>query len=76
MTELADERYRGSALALQTGSGFLLTAITIRAVPILEAHWGWGIAFALLALGPALGVASMLTLRRSPESLRLAGGRR
>ena len=75
MTELADERYRGSALAFQTGAGFLLTAVTIRAVPLLEDQWGWGIAFALLALGPAFGVASMLTLRRSPERALLAGGR-
>jgi len=76
MTELADERYRGSALAFQTGSGFLLTAVTIRAVPVLESEWGWGVAFALLAIGPVFGVASMLTLRRSPEAILLAGGRR
>lgn len=75
MTELADERYRGSALAFQTGVGFLLTAVTIRAVPILEDQWGWGIAFALLALGPVFGVASMVTLRRSPARALLAGGR-
>ena len=75
MTELADERYRGSALAFQTGAGFLLTAVTIRAVPLLEDQWGWGVAFAILALGPVFGVASMLTLRRSPEARLLAGGR-
>src|SRR5690606_13588305 len=33
MTELADERYRGSVLAFQTGLGFLLTAVTIRGLP-------------------------------------------
>jgi MFS family permease len=76
MTELADERYRGSALALQTGCGFLLTAVTIRALPLVEARAGWGPAFALLALGPALGVASMLTLRRLPEARRMAAGLR
>ncbi len=76
ITELADERYRGSAIAFQTGVGFLLTAITIRGVPILEEQWGWGVAFAVLAIGPAFGVASMLLLRASPASLALAGGRR
>ena len=76
MTELADERYRGSALALQTGIGFLLTAVTIRGVPIVESAVGWGPAFALLAIGPALGTVAMLTLRRRPEAMRLAGGRR
>jgi MFS family permease len=76
MTELADERYRGSAIAFQTGVGFLLTAVTIRGIPLLEDEWGWGVAFAVLAIGPAFGVASMLTLRASPASLALAGGRR
>ena len=76
MTELADEQYRGSVLALQTGVGFLLTAVTIRAVPIIEQAVGWGPAFAILAAGPALGTLAMLTLRRRPEALRLAGGRR
>ena len=76
MTELADERYRGSALAFQTGVGFLLTAVTIRAVPAIESAVGWGPAFLLLAVGPALGTASMLWLRRLPEAKRLAGGLR
>jgi hypothetical protein len=72
----ADERYGGSALAFQTGIGFLLTAVTIRTVPVLEDQWGWGVAFALLALGPEFGVLSMQLLRRSPEAALLAGGRR
>jgi MFS family permease len=76
MTELADEAYRGSALAFQTGVGFLLTAVTIRAVPLIEESAGWGPAFAILAIGPAVGIASMLALRRLPEATRLAGGLR
>ena len=76
MTELADERYRGSALALQTGLGFLLTVVTIRGVPLVESAAGWGPAFALLAIGPALGTVAMLALRRRPEAAQLAGGRR
>jgi sugar phosphate permease len=76
MTELADERYRGSVLAFQTGVGFLLTAVTIRGVPIIEQAVGWGPAFAILAAGPALGTLAMLTLRRRPEAALLAGGRR
>ncbi len=76
MTELADEHYRGSALALQTGVGFLLTAVTIRGVPIVEAAAGWGPAFAMLAIGPALGTLAMLALRRRPEAALLAGGNR
>lgn len=76
MTELADERYRGSALAFQTGSGFLLTAVTIRGLPAVESVAGWGVAFALLAIGPVFGVLSMLLLRRLPEAARLADGLR
>ena len=76
VTELADPRYRGSALAFQTGVGFLLTAVTIRGVPLIEDAAGWGPAFAVLAIGPALGIASMLRLRALPEALRLADGRR
>ena len=76
ITELADERYRGSALALQTGLGFLLTVVTIRGVPLVESAAGWGPAFALLAIGPALGTLAMLALRRRPEATQLAGGRR
>ncbi len=48
----------------------------IRAVPAIESAAGWGPAFALLAIGPALGTASMLWLRRLPEATRLAGGLR
>lgn len=76
MTELADERYRGSALALQTSLGFVLTTATIRALPAIEDAAGWGPAFALLAIGPALGAIAMLVLRRLPEATRMAGGRR
>ena len=76
MTELADPQYRGSALAFQTGIGFLLTAVTIRGVPIVEDEFGWGVAFALLAIGPALGIVAMLRLRALPEAARLAGGLR
>ena len=76
MTELADERYRGSVLALQTGVGFLLTAVTIRGVPLLESAADCGTAFTVLEIGPALGVVAMLALRRRPEALQLASGRR
>jgi hypothetical protein len=63
-------------LTFQTGLGFALTAISIRLVPIVESNAGWGWAFAILAIGPALGIAAMMRLRAVPESLNLAGGRR
>jgi MFS family permease len=76
ISELSDREYVGTALALQTSLGFLLTMLTIRLVPTLEAWVGWRWAFAFLAVGPAVGIAAMLALRRLPTAARLAGGRR
>ncbi len=75
VTETADDENRGTALTLQTALGFLLTLVTIRAVPILADAWSWQWAFPVLAIGPALGVAAMVRLRRSPLAAALAGGR-
>lgn len=66
VSELTDPRYVGTALTMQTCMGFLLTMVTIRAVPLVAEATTWGVAFALLALGPAFGIASMLGLRRIP----------
>ena len=76
MTELGEPAYRGTLLTFQTGLGFALTAVSIRLVPIVENSAGWGWAFAILAIGPALGIVAMMRLRSVPESLKLAGGRR
>ena len=76
ITELADDSYRGTALALQTGLGFLLTVITIRLVPIIQSHIGWGWAFAFLSVGPVLGILAMVKLRNLPDSRIMAMGKR
>ncbi|HSE42509.1 MAG TPA: MFS transporter [Acidobacteriota bacterium] len=76
VTELADQRYIGTALTLQTCLGFLLTVITIKLIPIFAANFGWRYAFWLLAPGPFLGVLAMLRLRKLPEALRIAQGKR
>ena len=77
VTELADQRYVGTALALQLGIGFALTVVALWAVPLFAA-WigGWRWAFLLLVPGPVIGAAAMLALRRRPEAVALAGGRR
>ncbi|NNF08896.1 MAG: MFS transporter [Acidimicrobiia bacterium] len=75
VTETSDDDTRGTALALQTALGFLLTLVTIRGVPVLAGAWGWQWAFPLLAIGPAAGIAAMVALRRSPAAAALAGGR-
>ena len=76
ISELADPRYVGTALTLQTSLGFLLTLFTIRMIPPLVERIGWERAFMALALGPVFGIVSMLRLRRLPEAERMAGGRK
>jgi MFS family permease len=75
VSEVAEGSYVGTALTLQTAIGFLLTTISIQLVPMLVDLVGWRWAFAPLAVGPALGIASMYRLRQSDAASRLAGGR-
>jgi MFS family permease len=63
VTEVAPEHAVGTALTLQTALGFLLTSVTIAAVPHLRDRGGWPLAFGVLAIGPALGILAMLRLR-------------
>ena len=76
LTELSDDDYRGTALAFQTGIGFLLTIAPIKFLPVVADSIGWGPAFAMLAIGPILGIAAMLRLRVMPEAVAMARGRR
>jgi MFS family permease len=78
ISELAPPGTAGSALTLQTASGFLLTAVTIWGVSLLNPAdaTSWRIAFALLALGPAVGIWAMWRLRHRPEATRMASGNR
>ena len=76
VTELSPPAYIGTALTTQTCVGFALTMLSIWLIPPLVLAVGWRWAFASLAIGPFLGVMAMARLRASPESLRLAGGRR
>ena len=65
VTEVAPPHAVGTALTLQTSLGFALTALTIWGVAeVVERTGSWGVAFALLALGPALGVVAMIRLQR------------
>jgi MFS family permease len=75
VTELAEESYIGTALTLQTAIGFLLTTVSIQLVPVFVEAVGWRWAFAPLAVGPAVGILSMLRLRGLPAAAQLAGGR-
>jgi MFS family permease len=64
VTEVAPADAVGTALTLQTSMGFLLTMATIQGVPVLVDAFGWPWAFPVLAVGPALGIASIQRLQR------------
>lgn len=64
VSELAPREYVGTALTLQTSMGFLLTCATIYLLPLVAASIGWRWSMSVLAIGPALGIWAMLTLRR------------
>lgn len=74
VTELADQAYVGTAVALQLAIGFTLTVATIWLIPLAVQAVGWRWAFAILAPGPVLGVVAMLRLKNSPEAAHIAGG--
>ncbi len=76
VSELCRPGYTGTALTLQTSLGFLLTLLTIRLIPALEAIVGWRWSFMVLAIGPLVGILAMLALRRSPGAGKMAGGKR
>ncbi len=78
VTGLTPAGTTGTALTLQTAAGFTLTGVTILIVGLLSTRGGdmWRVAFGLLALGPAVGRVAMWRLRRRPESVRMADGRR
>ena len=59
LSEVADQRYVGTALTAQTALGFLLTVVTIQALPLLADSVGWRAAMPLLAVGPLLGALAM-----------------
>jgi MFS family permease len=64
VAELAQREYVGTALTLQMGIGFSITLFTIWLVGAIERQVGWNVAFMLLAIGPAIGIAAMIVLRR------------
>jgi len=78
VSELAPPGTAGSALSLQVASGFLLTSVTILILGLVDISdaAAWRIAFAVLALGPAVGIVAMWRLRQRPEALRMANGHR
>jgi len=69
LSEMADKRLVGTALAAQTAIGFLLTVVTIHLVPVAAGLVGWRYAFLLLAPGPVIGAVAMAALPGLPTSI-------
>lgn len=65
--EVADARYSGTALTVQTAVGFLVTLVTISVVPVAAELIGWQYAFLILALGPLVGAIAMRSYRQHIE---------
>ncbi len=64
VTEVADQRFVGTALTVQLALGFALTVVTIWLVPVAESLVTWRWAFLLLVPGPVLGHVAMGRLAR------------
>ena len=64
LSELADRRYLGTALTAQTAIGFLLTIVTIQAIPLIAAAAGWRFALLALAAGPLTALPALTGLNR------------
>lgn len=64
VTKVVPSHAVGTALTLQTSLGFLLTTVSIQAVPPMVDAVGWRWVFPMLALGPLVGIASMRRLGR------------
>jgi len=62
VTESVPPHAVGTALTLQTSLGFLLTMFSIQLIPPVQHVVGWRWAFAVLALGPACGIAAIRQL--------------
>ncbi len=75
VSELGEGEYMGTLLTTQTSMGFLLTLVSIQIIPGIVDVVGWRWAFSILVFGPIFGSVSMWMLLRSPEAVRMAGGR-
>ncbi len=68
VSEVADRRYVGTALALQTAIGFLLTVVSIRLIGAVGEQYGWEWAAVAMSVGPLLGIWAMWRLQANPQA--------
>ncbi|ODA41389.1 MFS transporter [Desulfosporosinus sp. BG] len=76
ITELVDSEVTGLALGIQSVMGFGVTIIAPGVFGYLvDKTHSWGIAFASLGIGALIGPLALLSLRKLPESYRMAEGK-
>lgn len=68
VSEKSEVQYVGTALTFQMCIGFLITIFSINLIPVLERVIGWEWVFSLLAIGPILGIISMVKYKRYESS--------
>lgn len=68
VSDYASPEYVGTALTMQLGVGFLLTAVSIYLVSVFVPVIGWGAVFLIISIGPLLGVFAMLRLEKMIQS--------
>jgi MFS family permease len=64
VSEFASEDYMGTALTFQMCVGFFITILSINLIPYVQNLIGWQWAFAILSIGPVLGIVAMTSLRK------------
>ena len=64
VSEIAEDEYVGTALTFQMCIGFLFTIFSINLIPIIQRMVGWEWVFTILAIGPILGIITMVKYRR------------
>lgn len=68
VTELVDDEHVGTALSVQSFVGFVPTVVSPVVFGAALDAWGFELAFPTLAVGAALGLASVLLLRRAQRA--------
>ena len=77
VTELSDPSQVGASLAFQMGAGFAITIVAIWLAPLVaDLLGGWRWTFLMLVPGPLLGSIAMLLLRRHPNAVLIANGKK
>ena len=76
ITELSDQDYIGTSLTVQTSVGFGITLLSIRLLPSFVHTVSWSFGFTILAIGPIIGIISLLLLRREPDSTKIGQGKK